>query len=388
MRPALLAAIALLAAAQQPPRAPFRHILVDASEARPVDPWAKAVGDLNGDGRPDLIVGGHKSGGLVWYENTGDMGVWKLHRVSGAAEFGTDCEVADVDRDGDNDLVVIRDGLFWFENTDKQGGQWIEHRISTEALHDIEVADLDGDGWLDVVARNQGEWGDGFTVFLYRQVADTTFTPEAPLTVPDGEGLLVVDLNRDSRPDIVVNGKWYENRNRKGSAGDWSEHVYGEKVWANTFLAAGDLNGDRRIDIVVSPAERDQHPRQRIVWFEAPANRAARWRERVIEEGVQPVYHFIGVADFDGDRRLDVVTAEMNQGADPDWVTVFLNAGAGLRWDRRDPATTGSHSMRIADLDGDGDPDLFGVNWNSEADPRGAPVEIWINELARAGRRP
>jgi hypothetical protein len=77
----------------------------------------------------------------------------------------------------------------------------------------------------------------------------------------------------------------------------------------------------------------------------------------------------------------------MNQGADPDWVTVFLNAGAGLRWDRRDPATTGSHSMRIADLDGDGDPDLFGVNWNSEADPRGAPVEIWINELARAGKR-
>ena len=383
MTRAILAALVGLAAAAPQPRSPFRHIIVDASDARPIDPWAKAVGDLNKDGRPDLIVGGHKSGGLVWYENTGDMTVWKPHLVADGAGFGTDCEVADLDRDGDNDLVVIRDGFLWFENADGRGGSWLEHRISAESLHDIEVADFDRDGRLDVAARNQGEWGDGFTVFVYRQKQDGSFAEAASLAVPDGEGLLVADLNADARPDIIVNGKWYENRNRPGAFTEWREHVYGEKVWPNTYLAAGDLNGDRRLDLVVAPSERDHHPRQRIVWFEAPANRASRWRERVIEQGVQPVHHFAGIADFDGDGRPDVVTAEMNQGADPDWVTVFLNLGRGLNWERRDPASTGSHSMRIADLNGDGLPDLFGANWNSEADPRGAPVEIWINDWRR-----
>ncbi len=370
----------------QPGRARFRHIIVDSSNSRPIDPWGKAVGDLNGDKRPDLTAGGRKTGGLAWYENSGDMSSWQRRSIAAGAGFSTDHEVADVDGDGDNDIVSIRDGLLWYENARGDGSEWTAHPVSPETLHDVEVADLNGDGMPDLAARNQGEWGDGTVVFIHRQEPRGKFTAAAKLPVLDGEGLLVTDLSGDGRPDIVVNGRWYENRNRAGEAGQWHEHVYGNDVWPNTFLAAGDINGDGRTDLVVAPSERDHDFHKRISWFEAPAEGSAPWREHTILSDTQAVHHFVGVADFDGDGELDVATAEMRQGDDPDLVAVFRNHGKGGSWERVDIADTGSHSMRIADLNGDGAPDLFGANWNTEADPRGAPVEIWLNEWHKAVR--
>jgi hypothetical protein len=54
----------------------FEYAVIDANG--PLDIWLKSVGDLNGDGRPDLIAGGHESGGLVWYENP----TWEKHVIA------------------------------------------------------------------------------------------------------------------------------------------------------------------------------------------------------------------------------------------------------------------------------------------------------------------
>jgi len=71
---------------------------------------------------------------------------------------------------------------------------------------------------------------------------------------------------------------------------------------------------------------------------------------------------------------MDLATAEMHSGASPHDVKVFLNGGQGLAWRKLVIAATGSHSMRIADIDGDGAQDLFGANW------RGQGSDLWLNQ--------
>jgi hypothetical protein len=342
---------------------PFRHVIIDA--AGPRDLWQKSVGDLDGDGRLDLVAGGRSSGGLVWYQNPH----WKKHVISSEGGHSTDAEVGDVDRDGDNDLVSLTTSeLRWYENPG-----WRVHRIDARVLHDIEIADFDGDGDLDVVGRDQAEFGHrGDTLHFYRQNSPDSWSHRA-VQVPNGEGLCVADIDGDGDQDVVFEGIWLENTGDV-LAGPWTKHVY-TKSWTyrNAFVATGDLNGDGRLDIVLAPSELAGGT-YRISWFEAPAKATGQeWTEHVVDDPVETVHHFVGVADMDLDGDRDIVAAEMLQGKDPDEVKIYVNCGGGRSWVKQVIATTGSHSMRIADLDGDGDSDLYGANH------QGHTVEVWQN---------
>ena len=341
----------------------FEHIVIDANG--PQDLWLKSAGDINGDGRPDLVAGGHGGGGLVWYENP----TWTKHSVPLEGSLSTDAEVADVDDDGDSDLVVLKaKELVWCENPN-----WAPHHIDDIVLHDIEVADLDGDGRLDIVGRNQGafEGSTGDVLHIYRQESPTQWTHRA-VKIPDGEGLLVADIESDGHPDAVVGGTWVENPGDilKGS---WALHDYGGKwTYPHTFVAAGDFNGDGRTDLVLSPSERAGGS-YHISWFEAPKDRSAgAWKEHIIEDPVETVHHFVGAADFNQDGEADIATAAMEQGQSPK-ITVFVNAGKGAHWITNVVAPVSSHSMRILDVDGDGLPDLYGGDW------KGHRVDLWRN---------
>lgn len=89
-----------------------------------------------------------------------------------------------------------------------------------------------------------------------------------------------------------------------------------------------------------------------------------------------------GDVDLDGER--DLVTAEMHQSPDPDDVAVYLNGGRAASWRKQVIAGSGSHNVRLVDLDRDGDLDVFGANWDEGA-PNGAVFELWRNELGAAG---
>jgi hypothetical protein len=348
----------------------FEHMVIDANG--PLDIWLKSVGDLNGDGRPELIAGGHGGGGLVWYENS----TWTKHVIAAKGAFSTDGEVADVDGDGDHDLVILTaKELLWYENPG-----WTPHHIDDVVLHDIEVADLDGDGHPDIVGRNQGAFGrpKGNVLFIYRQESPLKWIRRT-VEIPDGEGLAVADVDRDKRPDVVIGQFWIENPGDMVN-GSWTLHKYGEKwTYPHTFVATGDINGDGRLDIVLSPSEKAGGV-YRISWFEAPHHpRKSQWKEHVVEANVETVYHFIGTADFDKDGRQDIATAAMQQGKSPE-ISVYLNGGKGKKWVKDVVAATSSHSMRIVDVDGDGLPDLYGANWRGQR-----VVELWRNITRKDG---
>lgn len=348
----------------------FDHIILDRSG--PIAPWGKAVGDINGDGRPDMVVGGHGGGGLVWYENPG----WRKHAIATEGEFITDHEVADIDKDGRNDVVSLMTGrLVWFRNDG--GDHWTINEIDRQRLHDVEIADLDGDGRLDVVARGQFAFANsGNTVYLYYQRAQGNWDKRV-VDVPHGEGLKIQDLDGDGKPDIVTNGVWVKNPGGRG--GKWRQQVFTRSwTWPHANIAVGDVNGDGRQDIVMSPAE-TAGTTYRISWFEAPRNRTLEWIEHVVNADVEAVHHFVGIADFDLDGRADIVSAMMHQGQTPTEIGIYLNQDAGRAWLKQVLSKKGSHNMRIVDIDGDGDPDLFGANWDGE----NQHPELWINSTCK-----
>ena len=346
---------------------PFVHEVIDADG--PQEIWQKSVGDINGDGLPDLIVGGFNDGGLVWYQNP----EWEKEVIAPGGGHSTDGEVGDIDLDGRLDYVSLTgDEIRWYRSPD-----WTVFIIDNRPLHDLELSDFDNDGDLDVVARNQGEFGsNGNELHFYRQDSPSEWNHHA-IFIPDGEGLATFDLNSDGWTDVIVNGRWYQNTG--DITGNWIEHIFTDSwLHPNAFIAVGDINNDNLPDIALAPAELEGQT-YRLSWFEAPQDPVENtpWTEHVVVENTETVHHYIGIADFDRDGDQDMVTAEMAQGSDPDEVAIFINSGDGLSWSKQVLSVDGSHSMRLLDFDKDGDIDLFGANW------QGNTVDLWENRTCQ-----
>ncbi|MBS1825490.1 MAG: VCBS repeat-containing protein [Acidobacteria bacterium] len=154
-------------------------------------PWAFMTdfGDLNGDGRKDMVLGGGK-GRVIWLEQPAGLdGVWKRHAIGSTfPDSPTAMTLVDLNGDGRLDVVTggysqnprEKDGeeitaesvvgrIAWFENG---VNGWVRHDISRtkRGMYDVFVArDMDGDGDLDLIGTrgNSGEF-DG--VFWLEQV--------------------------------------------------------------------------------------------------------------------------------------------------------------------------------------------------------------------------
>ena len=119
-------------------------------------PQDVAVADMDGDGDQDVIAAEYVNG-IAWYENltgNGDFGDKHVIAKSRTVEVVYNIEVADLDDDGDYDVLsagsdVGPGDLSWFENVDA-GRMFVQHRLG-HALA-VDVGDLDGDGDLDVLA--------------------------------------------------------------------------------------------------------------------------------------------------------------------------------------------------------------------------------------------
>lgn len=358
----MAAGISLIISCAAPREMPdFNEIVID--DAAPANLWMKTTGDINADGKTDMLVGGWQSGGLVAYLAPD----WKKQVINDSLKISTNAEVCNVNKDNSPDIVaVINQAIVWFEGPD-----WRMHYIDSVTGHDVEVHDFDGDGLLDVVARNQGAFGTkgGHTLFFYKQEPSEVWT-RFEKEIVDGEGLKMADINEDDKMDIVVNGFWFEN---SGDMNEWQAHKFTNSwTWPNTYVDVADINDDGRPDILHSPAELAKN-HYRISWFEAPDDRTGIWEEHVVSDSIETIVHSIGAADFDGDGTMDIVMAEMQQGADPDEVVIFYNQGDN-EWKKQMLSTGGCHSMRVFDADGDADMDIFGANFAENV------VRMWVNQ--------
>src|SRR5437870_232203 len=253
-------------------------------------PWGKALGDIDGDGYPDIVAGfGGDHRQVYWYQYP----TWSKHLISGQ-DGGDDIQIVDVNNDGSLDVVTATsddlDGVAWYENPRGHGGNpatdtWTRHIIEAPVSwycgHDVLAGDLNGDGKMVVVIRVEGG-----PTFVYLQNCPDSWTKITLSNGDAGEGSALLDVNRDGKLDIVENGYWLEQP-ADAVNGKWIRHDF--VSWADgSGVMVGDINNDGRPDVVLSPAEYDSG---RVSCFEQPADPVnGTWVEHVILEPANYVH--------------------------------------------------------------------------------------------------
>jgi hypothetical protein len=272
----------------------------------------------------------------------------------------------------------------------------------------IPLADFDGDGDLDVVVSRR----ETQTAYWFERDNDTTWARHAMGSSSGLEkalGAAALDINNDSRPDVVLNNVWFENPGNLAKAPDtpWPAHAF---EGGGHDIVAADINGDGRLDIVtyhgtvvswfdpatdmkrtdvgqgeenhggIAPkgvADLDGDGDADIVipayWFESPGQGQGQWPRHTwphlaVEKASYGTSMRCWVADLNRDGQTDIVYSDCDTGlSHVYWVE---NLGQAAQWRRHrlpDPPTgpgdvpgTGSfHSLGVADFDGDEHLDIF-----------------------------
>ncbi|MEM9597991.1 MAG: FG-GAP-like repeat-containing protein [Acidobacteriota bacterium] len=337
---------------------------------------ATAAADLDGDGDLDLASADGVSDGITWTENL------TLHRsarfdvegtVDGSFDGARAVQAADLDGDGDQDLLgaaIFEDRVAWWENVAGDGSAWTEHVVdgSFDGAHAVRAADVDGDGDLDVLgAAEEGHllawWpntldtGGGWT----RNVIATLFLGANDIFPADldGDGDLDVLGAAEGLDEIT----WWENIAGDGSA--WTETVIDTTFDRPHSVTAADLDEDGDLDVLASGETADA-----VTWWENTAGDASAWTEHVIDNSFDGAYS-VYAADVDGDGDLDV----MSSAQIADIISWWENLGGAAAWTKRDLTFFNqAWWAEAADLDGDGDLDIFGAAFKD-----GGKISWWDN---------
>jgi hypothetical protein len=356
---------------------PFECVVVDSARSAPAKPYGKAIGDVSGDGQPDLLISSANGDGMYWYLYPD----WQKYAIRSQGSWSEDCQLVDIDNDGDKDLINgNKQGLYWYENPLNAGGNlpvgnWTEHRIGSDGtnIHDIEIADLNGDGKPDIAVRYEKENQLPLCIFMQMNPVEWMAVTSTNLTHRKGEGLALGDLDGDSDVDMALGNIWLEN-NRNGT--DWEEHTYAEDMPEQMILKIADMNHDAEPDIIAAPQSSQAG---KLAWYAIGKDAGDLWMEHTIDSNVTRM-HGLAVGDFNNDGHLDIHTSIRHDHPGPrDNVSIWLSNGKPEPdFSEQVLAITGSHLSKTGDVDHDGDLDIFGANWSGPIDHH-ADILLWRN---------
>ena len=228
---------------------------------------------------------------------------------------------------------------------------------SGEYLHDVQTADLDGDGDVDVLSASNGK------IAWYENIDGAgSFGPSQAIAIETNNrarSVFADDLDGDGDLDVLSFGRreiaWYENTDGHGSFG--SQQVITTENWWSGYAA--DLDGDGDLDVLSTGYPEGEGGD--LAWYENIDGAANFGPRQIIDTAVNGVFWSVYAADLDDDGDLDIICSSNRGGAAENVVSWYENTdGQGhfvlyqeIAWDEH------AHSLDAADLDGDGDLDLL-----------------------------
>lgn len=285
--------------------------------------------DLNQDGHLDLLIGGNgRVDGfhIEWGDSTGN---WSLQSGPPTAMQPRTFSTGDVTHDNNIEILIGGEGdqkglQLWQLDIPKL--QWTLHSTPIEGgvFNAVKLADVNQDGWLDIIAARGDTEKDGGVFVLLNNAQGGWVSGVGPVVNGVFTGLAVEDINQDGNLDIVAS--------RRGGLGTiqardqlWQQ-VGGVQIWYG--------DGSGRWEPEVLPAHSDAES--------------------------------VTVTDMNGDGRLDIVAGLYQQG-----IKIWLAASP---WREMSATNTGTWSdVRVGDLDADGNRELIA----SSSDGKGLGVWSW-----------
>ncbi len=313
---------------------------------------AVALGDLDGDGDLDAFIGNTKfspngvAPNKVWLNN--GKGEFTDSGQSLGSGRSYDVALGDLDGDGDLDAIVANDegaDAVWFN--DGRGAFSFSANLGQSRSHSVALGDLDKDGDLDAVIAKRSESSQ---VWLNSGEGEFTDSGQS-IGSGSGSNVVLADLDGDMLIDLfhattsVSDTVWLNDG--EGGLASSGVSVVGNR---GGIPALGDLNGDGHIDVFLG---RTLFTADGVLLNDGLGNFTAT-NQLLGHRSSSDV----ALADLDGDGDLDVFTIQNDNHTTPN--TVWLNDGEGSFTDSgQSPGTFSSHDVELADLDGDGDLDVF-----------------------------
>lgn len=342
-----------------------KHYLTNASSA------GVAIGDLNGDGKSDLVTVNEDKRTLSVFINNGTTlnASYALPVSFTAGNNPYDIAITDMNADKKPDIVIgIDDSVCVFLNTGSNGISYTKYNfVGVPQGNRLAVADLDADKRVDIAVISSF----ASTLKVLRNTSTATTLAFTNVTGPvavaaDPQDIVAADLNGDGKPELVVTDYYSSQASvYRNTSTTTIAFAAAQQLDLNGYsfaAAAGDLDADGKPDLVISKLKQNALPAISVFKNNSTTG-GALFFTHTSEYALGQEAAGVAITDMNGDSKPDVIVAN---GTNNGIVSIFRNDATPGTIALQSAAnySTGTDPVRVVagDLNGDGKPDLVTAN--------------------------